>query len=354
MSLKSSNSPARRFHLPPLGRYVLIRLAVSVLMLLGITVVTFVLTNFVPANPVQAVLGERAAADPAIVAHYREQMGLDKPLITRYFTYLANLLHGDLGISNQKNEPVLDGLKAAFPATVELATVALIMAVIGGLVLGLWAAVKRNQWPDQVIRVVSLIGLSVPTFWLALLSYYLLFYRARLLPGSGRLDPSLTPPKTITGLYTVDAVLTGQWGAALDAFQHLFLPASVLALFTLGLLTRFTRSSVLEVLDLDYVRAAKAKGLPMRRVMTSYVMRASLLPVLTVIGLAFGSLLSGTVLVERIFSWHGIGEYAYLAATKLDLPAVMGVGLLVGMIYIVINFVVDILYGVIDPRVRVQ
>lgn len=345
---------APRRTLPPLLRYILVRAGVSILLLFGVTIVTFTLTNLVPADPVQAALGERAAADPEIVAKFRTEMGLDKPLIVQYFTYLYNVFHGDLGVSNQTRVPVAQGLLQAFPATAELALVAMTFAIIAGLALGARAAVKRNQFEDQAIRVLSLIGLSVPTFWLALIAYYFLFYRARLLPGSGRLAPSLTPPRHITGMYVVDGVLTGNFAAAFDAFQHLLLPASVLALFTLGLLTRFTRSSVLEVLDMDYIKAARAKGLPSRTIMMGYVMRGALVPIITIIGLAFGSLLSGTVLVEKIFAWHGLGEYAFLAATKLDLPAVMGVGLVVGMIYIGINFVVDILYGVIDPRVRVK
>jgi peptide/nickel transport system permease protein len=200
--------------------------------------------------------------------------------------------------------------------------------------------------------VASLIGFSVPTFWLALVAFYVFFFRLQITPGSGRIAPDMTPPPAVTGLYTVDAALAGQWDVFASAVGHLITPALVLAAYTIGLLTRFTRSAVLEVLGQDYVRAARAKGLPGRIVLFRYVLRSALVPIITVAGLAFGSLLSGTVLVESVFARPGIGQYAYKSATTLDLPAVMGVGLVVGGVYVLINLVVDILYGVIDPRVR--
>ncbi len=223
-----------------------------------------------------------------------------------------------------------------------------------GVGLGLWAALKRRTVVDQIIRLVSTVGISVPLFWMALLVYYVFFFQLGIFPGSGRLSPTLTPPPDVTGLYTVDSLLAGDLNAFSDALSHLVLPASVLGLYTIGLLTRFARSAVLEVLDHDYVRAARAKGLPARTVVTRYVLRGSLVPIITVLGIAFGSLLSGTVLVEIIYSWNGIGQYSYAAATRLDLPAIMGVGLLVGVVYITLNFLVDVLYGLIDPRVRVS
>lgn len=336
----------------PLARYLGIRLLLAVVLMFGVTIVTFVLTNLVPADPVQAALGEQAAADPAIVAKFRADAGLDQPLPVQYVTYLGNVLQGDLGTSQQTRQPVATELARAFPATIELALVAIVIAVIIGVGLGLWAALKRRTITDQIIRVVSLIGISVPSFWLALVVYFVFFSQLHWFPGSGRLSAAAIPPTTITGLYTVDSLLTGQWWTFVDAVSHLIMPASVLALYTIGLLTRFARSAILEVLDLDYVRAARAKGLPRHRVI-GYVLRGALVPIITVLGVAFGSLLSGTVLVEKVYTWHGIGEYAFAAATKLDLPAIMGVGLVVGVVYIGLNFLVDALYGVIDPRVRV-
>lgn len=338
----------------PMLRYLAIRLGLSFILIFGVTLATFVLTNLVPADPVQAALGEQAAANPAIVAQFRADAGLDKSLPEQYIAYLGRLATGNLGTSNQSHLPVSQEIAKAFPATVELALTAIVISVLIGIGLGLWAALRRGRPADHVIRGVSLIGLSVPTFWLALVMYYIFFFKLRLFPGSGRLSPAAIPPPKVTGLYTLDSVLSGQWDTFFDALNHLILPALVLSLYTVGLLTKFARASVLEVLDQDYVKAARAKGLRASTVVLRYVLRGSLIPIITVVGLAFGSLLSGTVLVEKVYSWHGIGEYAFTAATKLDLPAVMGVGLVVGIVYIGINFTVDVAYGLIDPKVRLQ
>lgn len=352
-SRTAPEEPGARAGIHPLARYLGIRAALTVLLLFGVTLVTFTLTNLVPADPVQAALGEQAAADPEIVQQFRENAGLDQPLPVQYLTYLGNVLQGDLGVSQQTRAPVAQDLGKAFPATAELAIAAILVSIVIGVGLGMWAALRRRTVTDQMIRVVSLVGISVPSFWLALVVYFVFFSQLHWFPGSGRLSPAIIPPPRVTGMYTVDSLLAGQWATFGDAVAHLVLPAAVLALYTIGLLTRFARSAILEVLDLDYVRAARAKGLPGRVVVTRYVLRGALVPIITVLGVAFGSLLSGTVLVEKVYSWHGLGEYAYSAATKLDLPAIMGVGLVVGVVYIGLNFLVDVLYGVIDPRVRV-
>jgi peptide/nickel transport system permease protein len=338
----------------PFARYLLRRLGVSALLIVGVTLVTFVLTNLVPGDPVAANLGQRAAENPETVAAYRAHYGLDQPLPVQYVTYLGNLVQGDLGESQQTHRPVLTDLQSAVPATLELAIGAIVLSVLIGVAFGVLAAVRRGRPADSALRLVSLVGISVPTFWLALVAFYVFSFQLDLAPGSGRLAPATTPPPHVTGLYTVDALLAGEWETFGDALAHLMLPTLVLTLYTVGLLTRFTRSAVLEVLEQDYVRSARAKGLPGRTVLFRYVLRAAMVPILTVVGLAFGALLSGTVLVEEIFAWPGVGSYAYQAASHLDLPAVMGVGLLVGVIYLVINLVVDLLYGVIDPRVRIS
>jgi peptide/nickel transport system permease protein len=348
----STTVPRRYSARSPLVGYLLRRLGTSVLLLFGVTVVTFALTNLVPGNPVAAALGEGAASNPATVAAYVEKYGLDQPLPLQYLTYVGNLFQGDMGTSLHTRQPVADDLLKAVPATVEVALGAIIVSLAVGTALGSLAAYRRGKVTDQVVRVVSLIGLSIPTFWLALTSFYIFFLQLRIAPGSGRLSPIYTPPPTATGLYTVDALLAGQWEIFFDAMAHLMLPVFVLSLFTIGLLTRFVRTSVLEVLDADYVRAGRAKGLSGSRVLFGYVLRGASLPILTIVGLAFGSLLSGTVLVEAVFAWPGLGTYAYESATSLDLPGIMGVGLVVGVIYLGINFIVDMLYGVLDPRVR--
>jgi peptide/nickel transport system permease protein len=239
------------------------------------------------------------------------------------------------------------------PATFELAIPAMLLAGILGVALGTFAAVQRGKPSDQVVRVVSLLGLSTPPFWLAIVALYVFFFKLGWFPSGDRLSPVDLPPPKTTGLYTLDAMLHGQWSVARDAARHLVLPVCVLAAYIVGLLTRFTRSAVLEVLENDYVRTARAKGLPAHVVLFRHTLRAALVPVITVSGLAFGSLLSGTVLVESIFSWPGVGQYAYRSAVSLDLRAIMGVSLFVAIVYVIVNLIVDVLYGVIDPRIRV-
>ncbi|HIY66443.1 MAG TPA: ABC transporter permease [Candidatus Agrococcus pullicola] len=352
--MTSTNQAARNRTGSALPGYLLRRLGTSVILLVGVTLVTFILTAIVPGDPISAALGEGAIQNPATVEAYRERYGMDRSLPERYWLYLMTLLQGDLGTSIRTSRPVLEELSIALPATVEVAVAAVIVSLAVALVMGTIAAYRAGKLSDQIVRVLSLIGLSVPTFWLAIMTYRLFFMELGWAPGSGRLSPALNPPPRITGLYLVDFALDGDHVGFIDAAAHLVLPVLVLSLFTIGLLTRFIRTSVLEVLSSDYIRAAKAKGLPTRRVVLNYLLRGASLPILTMLGIAFGALLSGTVLVEAIFAWPGLGTYAYYAAINLDLPAVMGVGLVVGIIYVVINLTVDLLYGVLDPRVRLR
>ena len=324
------------------------------LLAVGITLVVFVLTQLVPSNAVATNLGEQAAADPAAVAAFKAHYGLDKPLPLRYGLYLKHLVQGDLGQSSLTHDAVTHDLGEFIPATAELALYSIVIAAVFGITFGVIAALRRNRPADHVLRVVSLGGISMPTFWIALIALYLGFFRLGWFPGAERLDPGVLPPPHKTGLYTIDALLAGQWGLFVQALHHLVLPALVLAAFSVGLLTRYTRSAVLEVVGNDYVRAARAKGLPERIVVTRYILRAALPSVVTVLGLVFANVLTGAVLVEKIFSWPGIGQYAYQAAVNLDVPAIAGVSLFVAVVYITVNFIVDVLYGVIDPRIRVR
>jgi peptide/nickel transport system permease protein len=334
-------------------RFVLRRLTALVLLSLGITFVAFVLTELVPSNAVATNLGEQAAGDPAAVAAFRHHYGLDKPFPVRYAIYLDHLVHGDLGQSTLTHGPVTHDLGQFIPATAELALYSILFAAIIGVAFGVIAALRRNKPTDHVLRVASLAGISMPTFWIALVALYVGFFRLGWFPGAERLDPGTTPPPSITGLYTVDALLHGNWGLFAQALHHLILPALVLAAFNVSLLTRFTRSAVLEVIGNDYVRAARAKGMPERIVVVRYILRGALPSVVTVLGLVFANVLTGAVLVEKIFSWPGIGQYAFQAAVNLDVPAIAGVSLFVAVVYITVNFVVDLLYGLIDPRIRI-
>ncbi len=336
------------------ARFLAQRLFVSILLLLGITLVSFALTQVVPGDPAAANLGQRAIEDPEAVAAFNQKYGLDKPVVTQYVNYLTNLVQGDLGLSQQSRRPVREDLGEFVPATLELAGTAVVISLVVGVLLGTLAALRRDRPLDNVLRVVSLGGVSMPLFWLALTALYLFTFKWRIFPGTGRLTPGATKPPDTTGLFTVDALLDGDWSTAKDAFMHMLLPALVLASYAIGLLTRFTRSAVLEVLNNEYVRAAMAKGLPTRTVVFRHVLRAALVPIITVAGVTFASLLAGTVLIEKIFAWPGIGTYAYRSASALDLPSIMGVSLFVALVYIVLNLLVDVLYGVIDPRVRTR
>ncbi len=351
-----ADSPRRARRLRPSSsfvRFLLRRAAALVLLSVGITLVAFVLTQLVPGDVTAANLGEQASGDPAAVHAFKRHYGLDKPLPVRYGLYLEHLAGGDLGQSAVTHNPVRKDLGEFIPATAELALLSVLIAVVFGVGLGVAAAMRRNKPTDHVLRVVSLGGISMPTFWIALVSLYVFFYRLGWFPGGGRLAPGTLAPPHKTGLYALDALLAGEWGTLGDALHHLVLPALVLAAFNVSLLTRYTRSAVLEVIGNDYVRAARAKGMPERTVVRRYILRAALPSVITVIGLVFANVLTGAVLVENIFSWPGIGQYAFQAAVNLDVPAIAGVSLFVAVVYVTVNFVVDVLYGVIDPRIRV-
>lgn len=349
---RGTPSAKRRSH--PFARFVLVRLGVGVLLCLGITILAFGLTHAVPGDPVAANLGQRALNDPAAVAAFKAKNGLDDSLPSQYWTYLTNLLHGDMGTSQQTHRPVWDDLADKIPASLELALAAIVLALVIGVGLGIVAAVTRGRWPDRIIRVVSLAGVSVPVFWLAQVAFYVFSFKLGWIQAGGRLSPGAIPPDDITGLYTVDSLLTGEWGTFGEAFSRMVLPACVLAAFNIGVLTRFTRAAVLEALGNDYVRAARAKGLPESTVIRRHALRPALTSILTVAGLTFGGMLAGTVLVENVLSWPGLGQYAYKSALNLDLPSIMGVCLFVAVVYVVINLLVDLLYGVIDPRIRLS
>lgn len=350
--MTTSSTDRRPAH--PLLRFLGRRLAITAGLLVGVTIVTFGLVQAVPGDAATANLSEQALNDPEVVEAYRAKWGLDDPLPVQYGRYAANLAQGDLGVSQQTGRPVLDDLLSYVPATLELAVPSMVLALVIGTAVGMVAAVRHGRLTDHLVRIGALLGLSTPPFWLSLVVLYVFFYLLGLTPSGGRLSPQFAPPPNVTGMYTVDAALAGQWTVAWDAAQHLTLPVLVLTSLTVALLIRFVRSAMLDVLGQDYIRAAYAKGLPTRIVLRRHLLRAGLVPVITVSGLAFASLLSGTVLVEQIFGWPGLGQYAYRSATTLDLPAIMGVSLVVAVVYTIVNLVVDLLYGVIDPRIRLS
>jgi peptide/nickel transport system permease protein len=333
-------------------RFLIARVGAMLVMAVLATLVVFLIANTVPGDPVLAQLGDQAASDPAFVAEWRHQYGLDRPLWERYVIFLDGLRHGDLGRSIRSRRPVLDDVEEYSPATIELATVAFGLTLLIGIPLGVAAAVKRDTWIDHLARAVSLLGVSSPTFWLAFILLAIFYGHFELAPGPGRLDPISLPPPTVTGSYLIDAALAGDWDTFHDAAAHLALPSIVLAAATIGLITRTTRASVLESIQQDYVRMGRAKGLRESRVILRHVLPNALVPVVTLGGLAYANLLTGAVLTETVFSWPGLGRYTFLSASALDFPAIMAVTLLVAITYLVINLITDISYALLDPRVR--
>lgn len=328
------------------------RLIYLVVMLFGVATLVFILTKMIPGGPTVANLSQRALNDPEVVAAYRAKYGLDQPVFVQYILYIKNLLHLDLGTSIRTNKPVLDELARCYPATIELALFAIILAALLGILFGVISAIKRNSILDQMVRALSVTGVSIPSFWFALLVLYFFYYKLHIFPGPGRLSNSFSAPATVTGMYVIDSLIEGNPAKALDALQHLILPGLVLAAFTMGLITRTTRSNLLDVMSTDYIRTARAKGLSRVGLIVRHALGNALIPVLTVIGLGLGNLLGGMVLVETIFNWPGVGQFAYESVLSVDYPSIIGVALLIALNYMVINTVVDILYGVIDPRVR--
>lgn len=325
-----------------------------VILMLGVSLLVFLISHLVPSNPIAANLSQTAMSDPEVVAAFEAKWGLDKPLYQQYFIYLGNLIKGDLGTSIRTGQPVLTDLMQYFPATVELSLCAMIIAIVFGIVFGVLSAVFRNKPIDQILRAISVSGVSIPSFWFALLMLFVFFYTLGWFPGPGRVGSRISIPTGGTGLYLLDAMIQGDMTLFKDALAHLALPSMVLGFFTMGLITRQTRSNLLEVMSMDYIRTARAKGMDEKWVVIRHALNNALIPVITVAGMGFCNLLGGMVFVEKIFAWPGIGQYAYLSATTLDFPAICGVSLLIALNYVVVNLIIDILYGIIDPRIRYQ
>ncbi|TFW00540.1 ABC transporter permease subunit [Oxalobacteraceae bacterium OM1] len=330
--------------------FLLRRVALVIPTFLGITLLVFSLIHLIPGDAVEALSGERGM-DPARYQQLLHEFGMDKPLWQQYLDYLSNVVRGDLGYSITTHEPVLREFLALFPATLELSICAILFAVVIGLPAGILAALKRNTVLDYSVMGVSLTGYSMPIFWWALLLILLFSVTLGWTPVSGRIDIVYDLPP-VTGFMLIDSLLAGEDGAFRSAASHLVLPAIALGTIPLAVIARMTRSAMLEVLREDYVRTARAKGLAWSRVVVVHALRNALIPVVTVIGLQVGTLLAGAILTETIFSWPGIGKWLVEAIHRRDYPVVQGGILLSATIIIVVNLVVDLLYGVINPRIR--
>lgn len=331
-------------------RFILSKLLYLVPTMLGITLVAFGFIRLLPGDPVLLMAGERGVS-PERYAQIAAQLGYDKPIWQQYFSYLGNLLQGDLGNSIVTKKPVLAEFLSLFPATVELAVVAIVIATVIGVPVGVLAAIKRGSWFDQISMTGALVGFSMPIFWWGLL--LIIFFSGVLqwTPVSGRISLMYFFP-SVTGFMLIDSLLSGEKGAFASAVSHLILPSIVLATIPLAVIARQTRSAMLEVMGEDYVRTAKAKGLPARRVIGVHALRNAMIPVITTIGLQVGVLMAGAILTETIFSWPGIGKWMIDSISRRDYPVVQSGLLLIAAIVMIVNLIVDLTYGLINPRIR--
>jgi dipeptide transport system permease protein len=331
-------------------RFLVTRVALIIPTFIGVTLLAFAMIRLVPGDPIQLLAGERG-----ISAERHEQLkiqyGLDKPLMVQYAIYIGNVLQGDLGRSISTREPVLREFVALFPATIELSFCAMLFAVVLGLPAGIVAALNRGKAPDHVVMGASLTGFSMPIFWWGLLLILFFSVYLRWTPVSGRIAIQYFFD-SVTGFMLIDSLLSGQEGAFKSALRHLILPSIVLGTIPLAVIARMTRSSMLEVLSEDYIRTARAKGLPPWRTISLHALRNALIPVITVIGLQVGALLAGAILTETIFSWPGVGKWLVESIRRRDYPILQGGVLLVATVIILVNLTVDLLYGLINPRIR--
>lgn len=323
------------------------------LIVLGIVTVTFFASRVV-GDPIASIVGFKSLNEPGVVEAARQKWGLDGSLASQYVRYLEQMVQGDFGTSFTTRRPVLQDLMDRLPATAELTAVAMVVGGFGGVGLGVLAAARRGRAADLGVRFVSLLGSSVPVFWTSMVMLSVFYARLGWLPGPGRLGTRTDPPPDRTGFMTIDSLLAGDMALFREACLHLVLPGAVLGWFLIGAIARTVRATVLDELHADYVRTARAKGLRERGVLLGHVLRNAMLPVLTLLGLSFATLLTGAALVESVFSWDGIGSYAVDATRSLDFPAVYGVAIFGGLVFLVVNLVTDVMYSVVDPRVRLS
>ena len=333
-------------------RFVVRRILLIVPALFGLLVLTFILVRIVPSDPSAALAGENAT--PEQIEQIREQYGFNRPLYEQFVIYLGQVLRGDLGSSVYSNRPVAGDIAQRLPATLELTFASLLLSVGIGIPLGVLAAISHNSALDHALRVFTVGGLAIASFWFAIMLQLLFSMELDWLPLRGRLGIAVDAPPDITGFYLIDSLLSGEWSVFVDALRHIALPAITLSFGAMATITRFTRSGVLDTLQRDFVLYETAVGYPRWVIIGVYVLRNSLVATVTQIGLLFGALISGAIVIEAIFDWPGIGSYAVQAIFNADYKAILAVTLLVGVIYAVVNILVDLVHGWIDPRVAEQ
>jgi dipeptide transport system permease protein len=337
--------------MPPLARYILRRLLLTAITLVGVVITVFIMTHILPSDPVALRAGPLASEE--LIAQYEQEMGLDKPLYVQFVNYAGLLSRGDLGKSWRTEQPVSDELGQRLPATLELAATAFVFALLIGFTLGVLAAVYSGTWVDHAARLVATLGASLALFWLALVGVHIFYYNLSWAPPPlGRLTVGVPEPPTVTGLFILDSLIAGDFSVAADAANHLWLPALTLAFVVSAPIIKIMRAAMLDTLSADFVRTARAIGVPPRHVILVDALRNAFIPVLTTLGIVFGYLMAGNVIVERVFSWPGIGQYAWTALITNDFNAVQGFVLLIAVVYVMLNLSIDLAYGFIDPRIR--
>jgi peptide/nickel transport system permease protein len=324
----------------------------SILVLIGLSIVIFLIARVVPGDPARMALGPTATAQQ--VADLEHKLGLDRPLVEQNVYFVTSLAHGDLGLSLLTERPVANDIRDSFAATFELVISTLIIALVLGVPLGVIAARWKDKWPDNLVRLVAILSAVTPTFFLALLLQILAGYVLHILPTTGRLSPGIEFVPSITGLAVIDSLLAGRPDVTLDALRHLLLPACALAAATMGQMARMTRASMLDVASQDYIEASRAFGIPDWLRVVKYMLRPSFVPPLTIMGLEFASLIGNAFVVELIFSWPGMAAYGIRTILQKDLNAVMGVVMVSGVFFVVVNLVIDVLVGFVDPRIRIR
>ncbi|MBI4589717.1 MAG: ABC transporter permease [Candidatus Rokubacteria bacterium] len=336
-----------------LGRYLVHRLLLVIPTLFGVTLITFALTYLLPGNP--ALVKAGPLATPEYLAEMERKMGLDQPVHVQYWRYLRGLLRGDLGESATTGRPVLEDFFQRIPATLELTLASLLIAAAIGIPLGVLSAVYRDTPVDHLSRLAGVAGVAMPTFWTGLLLLFVFFYLLGVAPPPlGRLSPDVSPPGRITGLYVVDALLTGNRRAVVSSLYQLMLPAATLGFAVMAPLTRMVRATMLEILESDFIKAAWAAGIPPSRIIYGDALRNALIPVITLLGVIFGFLMAGNVVVEMVFAWPGIGNYAVTSLMSKDSGPIQSFVLFVAVVYVLVNLVVDVVYGLVDPRIRLR
>lgn len=329
--------------------YTIRRLLLLIPVLLGMVIIVFSLIHAIPGDPARTILGQLATKEA--VADLTKQLGLDKPLYVQFFDYIKDLVTGNLGTSLKTQSPISEEIWPYFGATVELAVVAMIIAIIIGVNAGIISAWFQNSWFDYVVMLIALIGVSMPIFWLGLMEQYVFSIKLDLLPTTGR-DDIRNPVEAITHLYLLDTLLQGRFDQFIEVIKHLILPSLALATIPMAIIARITRSSMLEVMRSDYIRTARAKGMKMFWVVYKHSLKNAFIPVLTIIGLQTGLLLGGAILTETIFGWPGMGTYIYEAIEFRDYPVIQSGILILALVFVLINLIVDLLYAAIDPRIK--